>query len=158
MRVIATDPYVKKDDAAALGIEIVDLERLLRESDVVSIHTALTNETYHLIGERQLAMMKENAVIVNTARGKVIDQPALVDALRRKKIAGAGLDVLEKEPPDPDDPILKFDNVVLTPHIAFLSELSLVNLRTMVAEEAVRVLSGEAPKNPVNPAVLARKR
>jgi len=150
LRVIAYDPYVNKDLAAKNKVELVDIKTLLKESDIISIHTPLSEETYHLIGEKEISLMKRTAVIVNTSRGKVIDQEALINALISKKIAGAGLDVLEKEPPELTDRLLKLENVILTPHIASMSEKSYHNLRRMAAEETARVLMGKRPRHPVN--------
>lgn len=156
VRVIAYDPYVQKDVAATRGVELVDLDTLMKESDIISVNTLLSEKTFHLIGDKELRLMKQTAVIVNTSRGKVIDQSALTQVLIGKKIAGAGLDVLEREPPDTDDPLLKLENVIFTPHIASTSEKSYRALRRMGAEEAGRVLMGQQPRHPVNPEVLAK--
>ena len=156
MRVIAHDPYVRKEDVEAIGVQLTDLETLLKESDIVSIHTLLSKETFHLIGEKELGLMKKTAIIVNTARGKLIDQKALYDALKEKRIAAAGLDVLENEPPEANDPILKLDNVVLTPHIAWLSLDSTNNLRTMVSEKTVSRFRATS-KAPGQPASFAEE-
>ncbi|HZA23498.1 MAG TPA: 2-hydroxyacid dehydrogenase, partial [Dehalococcoidia bacterium] len=102
----------------ALGIRSVSLEELLRTSDVVSVHVPLTGETRHMIGKAELALMKPTSIIINTARGGIIDEAALLEALQSGAIAGAGLDVLEHEPPDPNDPLPKLDNVIVTPHTA----------------------------------------
>jgi D-3-phosphoglycerate dehydrogenase len=155
MRLIAYDPYVSEDDAARRGVELVSLHTLMKESDVITVNALLTKETQHLIGEQELCLMKHDALIVNTSRGKIIDQTALVQALVDKRIAGAGLDVLEKEPPDANDPLLKLENVILTPHVGSTSEKSYNELRRMAAEEVGRVLLGERPKHPVNPEAIA---
>jgi D-3-phosphoglycerate dehydrogenase len=149
LKVTAFDPYVPKEMAMRKGVELVDLPTLMRESDIITVNCRLSEETYHLIGENQLSLMKENALIVNTARGKVIDQKALVDALGNHRIAGAGLDVLENEPCSPDDPLLQLQNVVITPHIGGVSEKSVTALRRLAAEEIARVLKGETPKHRV---------
>jgi len=149
MNVIAFDPYVPKDVAARMNVELVDLPTLMKQSDIISVNCLLTKETFHLIGKKELDAMKETAMIVNTARGKVIDQVALVDALKSKRIAAAGLDVLEKEPYDPNDPILELENVIITPHVGGISDKAVTNLRRLATEEVARVLRGEPPKHPV---------
>ncbi|MGQ9629962.1 MAG: C-terminal binding protein [bacterium] len=155
-RCVAYDPYVEDKVFKEEGVERVNLETLLREADIISLHAALTKETYHLIGERELKMMKPTAFLVNTSRGKLIDQGALYRALRDNIIAGAGLDVLEEEPPRPDDPILSLDNVIFTPHLAFYSEESFVRLRTTAVESAIKVIKGEMPQSVVNKDVLKK--
>lgn len=156
MKVIAYDPYIDKSIAEDLGVEMTDLETLLRTSDFVSIHAPLTNETRHMIGERELRIMKRTAYIINTARGAIIDERALVKALSEGWIAGAGLDVYEKEPPALDNPLLKMDNVILSPHIAFYTEEAVRRLEMTAVEEAIRILSGEVPSRLVNKEVLQR--
>ncbi|MCE2514231.1 MAG: C-terminal binding protein [Acidobacteria bacterium] len=150
-RVLAHDPYVQPESLAGQAVELVGLEELLARSDVLSIHVPLTAETRHLIGEPQLRLMKP------TARGPVVDQKALTRALQEGWIAGAGLDVLEKEPPDPGDPILGLDNVVLTPHYASYTEEAYVEVREKAARQVVQVLRGEVPTYLVNREVLKRK-
>lgn len=150
LNILAYDPYVPKEVAEKFGVKLIDLFTLLKNSDIISIHTPLSAETCHMIGKKELDMMKESAIIVNTARGEIIDQRALTEALKSRRIAGAALDVLEKEPPDPDDPISNLDNVVITPHMAWYSESSYMNLRRMTAEEVARILSGKTPKHPLN--------
>jgi D-3-phosphoglycerate dehydrogenase len=154
--VVAFDPYAPRNWTNQLDVEMVDLQTLMKRSDFISVNAALTEETYHLIGKEQIRLMKPTAVIVNTSRGKIIDQKALAKALRSHAIGGAGLDVLEKEPPDSDDPLLKLDNVVLSPHVGGASEKSLYNLRRLAAEELARILNGDLPKHPANPEVLKR--
>jgi len=156
MKIVASDPYVPKQIAAKQHVELLDLKTLLKKSDVVCLNTLLSKETYHLIGEKELRSMKPTAIIVNTSRGRVIDQTALVQALRRRTIAGAALDVLESEPPSNNDEILTLQNVIFTPHIGGVSERSSINLRKFAAEEIRRVLSGQQPKHPVNPSVLTK--
>jgi D-3-phosphoglycerate dehydrogenase len=123
LTLIACDPVVEASFFEEHGVQKVSLEDLLVRSDFVSIHVPLSERTRHLIGEPQLRLMKSRSVLINTARGEIIDQPALVRALSEKWIRAAGLDVLETEPPARDDPILSLDNVVLTPHIASYSDL-----------------------------------
>ncbi len=147
------DPYVDKSVAREYGITIVSLPELLEKSDFVSVHCLLNDETRHLIGQKELKRMKPTAYIINTARGSVIDEQALIYALQEKLIAGAGLDVFEKEPVDPDNPLLKMDNVVVTPHTASYSDVAFKRLRTCVGQEAARVICGRWPKNIVNKTV-----
>lgn len=118
MKVLAHDPFIAADAMASVGVTATDLDTLLAESDYVSLHCPLTPQTRHLIGERELKLMKPTAILLNTSRGPVIDEAALVRALSERWFAAAGLDVLEVEPPAPDHPLLKLDNVVLTPHAA----------------------------------------
>lgn len=157
MRVIAYDPYVDRSIADGLGVQLVDLETLLRGSDFISIHTPLNEETRHMMGERELRMMKRTAYIVNTARGAIIDERALVRALGEGWVAGAALDVYENEPPNPDSPLLKLDNVILSPHIAWYTEEAVRRLETAAVEEAIRILTGQAPKNLVNRELLTKR-
>ena len=153
LKLLGYDPYVDKSLAEKDGITLVSLPELLKESDFVSIHTFLNEETRHLMGEKEFKQMKPSAYVINTARGPVVDEPALIKALQEKWIAGAGLDVFEKEPVDLDNPLLKMDNVVVAPHSAGYSDASFKRLRTSVGQEAARVLSGRWPKNPVNKSV-----
>jgi D-3-phosphoglycerate dehydrogenase len=133
--------------------EKVTFDELLERSDVVSIHTALSEDTYHLFDAASFEAMKESAILVNTARGDIVDQDALHDALEGNEIALAGLDVLAEEPPAPDEPLLGHDDVVVTPHFSWFSQSALDDLQRGVAEEVVRVLDGGRPKNVVNPSV-----
>jgi D-3-phosphoglycerate dehydrogenase / 2-oxoglutarate reductase len=123
LNVIACDPAVDEEVMAEHGIEKVGLDELCSRSDFISVHVPLSEKTRHSIGEAQLRLMKPSAVLINTARGEIFDQQALVRALSERSISGAGLDVLDPEPPAPDDPILTLDNVVITPHIAGYSDL-----------------------------------
>lgn len=135
----------------------VDLPTLLKESDFVSLHVPLTKETHHLIGEKELRMMKRGAYLVNTARGPVVDEKALVKALKEGWIKGAALDVFENEPEvEPD--LLKLDNVVLAPHIASASYATRSKMSIMVAENIIKALGGEIPPNLVNPEVLQKRK
>jgi D-3-phosphoglycerate dehydrogenase len=146
-RILAYDPYFRGDPAPA---EMTDLESLLRQSDVVSIHARLTPESHHLIGRRQLALMKPTAVLVNTARSGLVDEQALIDALRRRQIMGAALDVFDVEPLPADSPLLKLDNVTITPHLAGSTIDSFLNSPRMMAEHLRRLLMGEGPLPIVN--------
>ena len=153
MQVITYDPYVSDEVLKRAGVRRVELDDLMRSSDYISLHCPLTTETKHLFSAEAFQKMKRSAYLVNTSRGPVVDETALAQALDRKLIAGAALDVMEKEPPG-TSPLFGRDNVIVTPHTSFYSEESLVDLQTKAAEEVVRVLSGQAPRNPVNPEVL----
>lgn len=154
MKVIAYDPYVPKETAEALGITLTDFETLLQTSDFISIHVPLTRETRGMIGEKELKRMKKTAYIINTARGPIIQEKALYQALKNGWIAGAALDVYEKEPPDSDNPLFELENVVLTPHIAYYTKEAIRRLEMSVVEEAIRILQGQLPKNLVNKEVF----
>jgi len=158
MRVLAYDPYVDESAAQECGAALSDLPSLLEASDYVSLNAPLTEETQHMIGAEELARMKPTAFLINTARGAVVDEGALVEALRSERIAGAGLDVFEEEPLPADSPLLTLENVVLTPHTAGLSEESMRKVRTEVGKAAAAVLSGRWPKYVANPAVGERVR
>jgi len=153
LRVLGYDPYADKSLAKENGITLVSLPELLKESDYVSVHTPLNKETWHLMGEKEFKQMKPTAYFINTARGSVVDEPALIKALQEKRIAGAGLDVFEKEPVDLDNPLLKMGNVVVMPHSASYSDAAFKRCRTIMGQEAARVLSGQWPKNVVNKSV-----
>ncbi len=155
-KVIAYDPYVSAEKAKELGVELVGLDTLIKESDIISIHAPLTKETYHIINEERLRMMKRSAYIVNTARGGLIDTDALVKALSEGWIAGAALDVTDPEPLPPNHPLYKLPNVILTPHIGGGTHESLVRTAVMAAEEIVRRYKGLPPLSPVNPEVLKK--
>lgn len=139
-----------------MGIVYKPLEQLLKESDIVSIHVALTPETKGMIGEKELALMKGEAYLINTARGEVIDNKALVRALTEKKIAGAALDVFEKEPPNFDDPLFRLDNVIVTPHIGAYTLESIKKMDLISAENIVKVLHGQKPEFVANMEVFYR--
>ncbi len=153
MRVIYYDVFRRENLEKELGLEYRPLEELLKEADYVTLHVPLTKETYHLIGERELSLMKPTAYLINTSRGAVIDQKALYKALKERRIAGAALDVFEKEPIDPNDPLLELDNVVLTPHIGSASVETRKKMAMIAAENLVSVLRGVEPPNLVNPEV-----
>jgi D-3-phosphoglycerate dehydrogenase len=156
LRILGHDPYVSGELFRQMGVEQVDLDTLLRESDFLSIHVPLNAETLGLIGDEALMKMKPTAYLINVARGKIVAQAALCRALQAGRIAGAGLDVLEKEPPLPDDPILRFDNVILTPHSAWYSEQSRSDMRRRAVGQVVSVLKGELPYSLINREVLER--
>ena len=157
MRVRAYDPYVPLNVMEQAGVGRLEFPELLKISDYISIHSPLTPETRHLFSTEVYKQMKPGALIVNTSRGPVVDEAALAAALDSKQIGGAALDVLEQEPPV-SSPLFGRDNVILTPHTSFYSVESLEELQTKAAEEVVRVLSGQPPRNPVNPEVLAASR
>lgn len=150
LRVIAYDPYVNTDVAKEMGVELVEFDQLLEESDFISLHSPLTDETKHLIGIEELKKMKSTAYLINASRGGLVNEEMLYTALVNKYIAGAGLDVMESEPPDPDSPLFKLENVVVTPHCAFFSEESVDELNSRAEEDVLRVLRGEWPLNLVN--------
>lgn len=153
MRILATDPYVDPRLAAEAGVELTSLERVLGESDVVSLHTFLTAGTRHLIGAPELQMMKPSAFLVNTSRGGVVDEEALIEALKERRIGGAGLDVTEEEPLGADSPLRSLDNVVLTPHQGSSSVESGEDLRRGVTEALSCMLQGYWPPFPFNRSV-----
>jgi D-3-phosphoglycerate dehydrogenase len=154
MRFLAFDPHLTPEQAAAAGAELVDLETLLRRSDYVSVNCALTPETHHLLDARRLALMAPTAFLINTARGAIVDQRALYEALRDGRIAGAGLDVFEQDPVDPDDPILALDSVIVTPHaICWTDECFLATGRSAV-ESILAVAAGRVPRDVVNREVV----
>lgn len=154
MQVIAYDPYVPKEVFSGVGVEGVDFPTLLETSDYVSIHSPLVPETKNLFNADAFKRMKRTAYLVNTARGPIVDEAALAEALDAGEIAGAALDVLAQEPPPADSPLFGRDNVILTPHTSFYSEESLIELQTKAAKEVTAVLTGHRPFNPVNPEAL----
>lgn len=156
MQVLAVDPFVDAETMARVHVRAADMDTLLAESDAVSVHVPLSPETRGIIGEHALARMKPTAFLINTSRGGLVDERALAAALTAGRLAGAALDVVEKEPPPPDHPLRNAPNVILTPHLAFYSREAVVELQTKVAEEAARALRGEPPRSPVNREVLAR--
>ncbi len=156
-KVIAFDPWVKRWDFSFLGVErVTSLGELLSRSDVISIHVSLGSDSKKMIGEKEIRLMKPSSYIVNTSRGAVIDEGALIRALREGWIAGAGLDVLEKEPIGKGNPLLGLDNVILTPHISWYTEQSEVRLRTEAARAVADALSGRTPEFVVNPDAVGR--
>jgi D-3-phosphoglycerate dehydrogenase len=153
--VIACDPYVDDRHFAALGVERVSLETLASLADYVSVHTLLNAETRHLIGEAFFRRMKPTALLINTSRGPVVDEQALIRALEAKRLAGAALDVWEREPVAADNPLLRMDNVIATPHAAYFSSPAVAQVPHRCGEEVARVLTGQRPLNVVNPEVYA---
>lgn len=158
LEVSAYDPFVDPACFQQQGVKAVTLDELLAQSDYLSIHTPLTPTTRHLIGADQLRRMKPSAFLINTSRGAIINEAALIDALQSGQIAGAALDVFEQEPPALDNPLLAMDNVIVTPHSAYCSDAAYTRVRQMAAAEAVRILQGEWPLALANPAVRGRSR
>ena len=155
--IAATDPFVSDDSMREARVEPLTLDQLLASSDVISIHAPLTAESHHLIGREQLACVKPGAFLVNTSRGALVDTVALIEALEDGPLAGAGLDVLETEPPNPDDPLLRRPDVVITPHAAFFSRESVAELQRKAAEQVVAALAGATPRYAINADAIARR-
>ncbi len=155
VRLLGCDPNITTFPP---GVQPVAFERLVGESDHVTIHCPLTAETRHLFDAESLGWMRPSAVLINTARGGIVDTAALVTALQEGTLAGAGLDVLEQEPLNPASPLLRMEQVIVTPHAAWYSEEGRSDLKRRAAEEAVRVLRGERPRHCVNPEALGRPR
>jgi D-3-phosphoglycerate dehydrogenase len=145
MHFIAHDPFVAAADAAALGVTLVDLDTVFRDSDFLAVNLPLTPETEKLVDAKRLAMMKPSAYLINTSRGPIVDQPALVAALRGGTIAGAGLDVFDPEPPSPDDPLLGLDNVIVTPHALCWTDQCFAGIGASTVAAAMTVKRGAVP-------------
>ena len=158
MRYLAYDPYAEGALTESLKVQYVDLPTLLAESDFVSINCPLNQETRHVIGAAELQRMKPTAYLVNTARGAIVDQAALTDALKSGTIAGAGLDVLDPEPISPDDPLLALDNVIVAPHNLGHTDELIVGCGTHALTGIIQVSHGEAPPNVINREVLETER
>lgn len=156
MNLLVYDPYLDPANISRHGAEAANLERLLAEADAISIHVPLSPETRNLISQRELAHMKPSAFLINTSRGGIVDEQALAVALKEGRLGGAALDVLSAEPPPPDHPLRQAPNIILTPHLAFYSRESVIELQTKAADEVARSLKGEPPRSPVNREVLAR--
>ncbi len=158
MKPVAYDPYVDDDIFALCGVErSYELEPMVESADYLTIHSPLTDETWHLIDGPMLGRMQSHAVLINTARGPIVDQAALEKALQKGQIGGAGIDVLEVEPPRGDEALLNLPNAVVTPHIAWYSEESHRQNTIQGMDELVRVLSGKRPRYVVNPQIFARR-
>jgi len=156
MNILSVTRHPNPSKETRLGIKFVDMDTLLRESDIVTLHVPLTSETEKMIGEVELDKMKSSAILINIARGKVVDESALINALKERKIRGVGLDVFEKEPFSEDSPLIDLDNVMLTPHIAFMSEEFLEECTYVCVENVEMFVRGET-QNIVNPESLERK-
>jgi D-3-phosphoglycerate dehydrogenase / 2-oxoglutarate reductase len=150
LEVVAFDPYLAPEIARAANVRLLSLEELLRQADIVSLHVPLTPETRHLISAQKLDLMKAEAILINMARGPVVDEAALETALALGRLAGAGLDVLEQEPPRESHPFFKFENVVLTCHYASYSQEAYADLCRKMSAQIVQMLRGELPRNLVN--------
>ena len=160
MQVLACDPFLPeqvRDQHKGL-VRFVDKERLCAESDVISVHVPLTDETRQALSTPEFALMKPDAIVINTSRGAVIDEQALITALENKIIGGAGLDVQDREPPEPGNRLLELDQVILTPHSAALTGECVIRMATEAADRVIEVLSGRVPLNVANPEVLAAPR
>ena len=157
---IACDPFVAPSVAERYGVTLVGLDELLGRADIISVHAPLAKETFHMLGEREFALIKPTAYVINTARGAVIDQAALIAALRAGRIAGAGLDVFEREPLEAASPLAAMDNVILTPHTAGMSDSSQIAVRHRTARNIATALIGEWPetRDLINPHVKGHPR
>jgi D-3-phosphoglycerate dehydrogenase len=155
VKVTTFDPYL---DRVSKEIELKDLDTVLKESDFISIHCPLNDSTRHLIGDEAFKKMEKKPILINTSRGPIVDERALIHALELGLISGAGLDVLEKEPPDAQNPLLKMDNVILSPHVGFYSVESISELKRRTAKNVADVLRGRRPDSVVNQEVLSKTR
>ena len=153
MNLIAHDPYIDPSTAQSVNVELRDLETVFRESDFLTLNVPLNEETHHLANTARLAMMKPTAYLINTSRGPVVDQAALVTALTQGIIAGAGLDVFDPEPPESDDPLLKLDNVILTPHALCWTDQCFAGMGAQDLEHVFAIKNGEAPQALADPSV-----
>jgi len=156
MDVMAYDPYVTQERASALGVKLVDLETLLRSSDAVSLHASLTNETRHILTARELGMMRRTAVLINAARGQLVDEEALIQALKGGTVSGAGLDAFQSEPMPEGHPFMKMRNVLLTPHIASFTKEALARGDKILAMDLAAIFMGRKPIYLANPQALAK--
>jgi glyoxylate reductase len=152
MKVVAYDPPLRETIMEMRGVEYRELDDLLKESDFITLHCPLTKETHHLIGKRELALMKPTAILINTSRGPVVDEKALVSVLSKGRIAGAGLDVYEREP-KLSSGLSKLENVVLLPHVGSLTKDTREQMAVVAAKNAIAMVRGKRPKNIVNPEV-----
>jgi D-3-phosphoglycerate dehydrogenase len=155
VKVIAFDPYLAKPPGE---IELKDFDSVLKESDFISVHCPLNQSTRHLIGEREFRKMEKRPIVINTSRGPIVDEEALIRALEQELLSGAGLDVLEKEPPGSGHPLLGMENVVLSPHVSFYSQESISELKRRTAKNVVDVLTGKPPGSVVNSDVRGKTR
>jgi D-3-phosphoglycerate dehydrogenase len=156
LRILAADPHISAEEIEARGAEPVSLDELLRQSDLITLHTPLNDETRGLIGERELSLVKPSAMLVNTSRGPVIDLTALAAALQEGRLNAAALDVVYPEPLPADSILYQLPNVILTPHAAYYSERSIKQVRIDTLDAGLRVLRGQLPRTVVNPGVLPK--
>lgn len=156
MKYIAYDPYADKEALRSLGVELVGLDDLFRRSDILVISCPLTKETHHLVNAERLALMKSTSFLVNGARGGIVDQSALVEALRSGRISGAALDVLEREPPDPGEPILELENVILNPHGLSWTDQCFTDCFAECVDAVFDTMHGRTPTNIVNREIVER--
>ncbi|MFA6850193.1 MAG: C-terminal binding protein [Selenomonadaceae bacterium] len=150
IKILIYDPYLRQSDVDSFGATLLPLQEVLKKADMLSVHVPLTKDTYHLIGEKEFALMKKHAVIVNTSRGQLIDEEALYKALKSKQLAGAGLDVMTNEPIEKESKLLGLPNVIITPHVAWYSEEAEKELKRKAAHGVVTILSGYDTENIVN--------
>jgi phosphoglycerate dehydrogenase-like enzyme len=158
MRFLAHDPYADPGVAAALGVKLVELDALFRESDFLAVNCPLSEATRHLVNAERLALMKPTAFLINTARGPIVDQAALVAVLQSGRIAGAGLDVQEQEPPDPADPLLTLENVILAPHALCWTDQCFAGIGASALRSVLDIYHGRVPEGLVNRDVLRHQR
>jgi phosphoglycerate dehydrogenase-like enzyme len=154
MKFIAHDPYADPKVAQELGIELVALEDVFRRSDIVTVNCPLTPQTHHIVNAERLALMKPTAFFINTARGPIVDQKALTKVLQERRIAGAGLDVFEHEPTDPDDPLLKLDNIIAAPHALCWTDQCFAGNGAADVRAVLEIQRGRVPRGVVNQEVL----
>ena len=154
MKHIAYDPYLKPEAVADVGVQLVDLETVLKESDTLCVTCPLNEKTRHIIGEKELKMMKKTAFLINAARGPIVDEAALIRALNEGWIRGAGLDVFEQEPVQNDNPLLKMDNVILSPHALAQTDQTFMTMWDIIVKQMATILRGEVPRTLVNEDVL----
>ena len=157
MNFIACDPYINESLAKEMNVKIVDINTLFSQSDILSINCALTEETKHIVNAEKLSLMKKSSYLINTSRGPVVDQDALYNCLASNKIAGAGLDVFEKEPPDTDEKILKLENVILAPHSLCWTDQMFNKCGEDDMRATIDVMHGKIPKNIVNKEIINDK-
>jgi D-3-phosphoglycerate dehydrogenase len=150
MKHIACDPYITPEAVADVDVKLVDMDTLLAQSDFLSISCPLNEETRHMIGERELRKMKPTAFLINTARGPVVDEAALIKALREGWIRGAAIDVFDQEPTPPDNPLLKLDNVIVTAHAMVFTDEFLTSVWEIIFKQISQIMRGEVPEGLVN--------
>jgi phosphoglycerate dehydrogenase-like enzyme len=153
MKHIAYDPYLKPEAVADVGVELVDMDTVLGQSDFVNISCPLSDKTFHLVGEKELRKMKRTAYLINTSRGPVVDEAALFRALKEGWIGGAGIDVFEQEPTPADNPLLKLENVIVTPHSIALTDEFYTTMWYEIRDQIIKMMRGEKPGTLVNPEV-----